>query len=117
MTRRFFRRRGAAPKVGPKTRMTSAPNLAASNAKAIPIWPLEPFDKNLTGSQCSRVGPAVMRTFLSRRLLKYLLTRTNFENLRRDRFWVRHAPEPDIPGAAERPFLRADELIPVTPEC
>src|SRR4030042_2643679 len=48
---------------GPLIRVTSAPLLNAALAKAYPIFPDDLFDKNLTGSIYSLVGPAVTMTF------------------------------------------------------
>ena len=49
---------------GPVIRVTSAPLMMHSLAKAYPIFPVEWFDINLTGSKASLVGPAVTITFL-----------------------------------------------------
>ena len=49
---------------GPATSVTSCPRRAASAAIAKPILPVEGFDRNLTGSRYSRVGPAVIMTFI-----------------------------------------------------
>ena len=64
---------GVLSETGPATSVTSCPRLAASAAIANPILPVEGFDRNLTGSRYSRVGPAVTMIFMSafdrRRLL------------------------------------------------
>ena len=46
------------------TNITSAPLLAHSFAREIPIFPVEGLVKHLNGSMNSFVGPAVTRTFL-----------------------------------------------------
>ena len=48
---------------GPAMSVTSCPRLAASAAIANPILPVDGFDRNLTGSRYSLVGPAVMTIF------------------------------------------------------
>ena len=50
---------------GPAMSVTSCPRLAASAAIANPIFPVEGFDKNLTGSRYSLVGPAVTTILIS----------------------------------------------------
>ena len=45
---------------GPDIRITSAPSSIAASANAYPIFPELLFDIYLTGSICSRVGPAVI---------------------------------------------------------
>ena len=57
---------GVARDTGPATSTTSCPRLAASSATANPIFPVDGFDKNLTGSRCSLVGPAVTANFILR---------------------------------------------------
>src|SRR5258706_16441413 len=66
------------------------------------------------GSQCSRVGPAVIMTFLLRRLLKFLLTRTELQKLPYNGLGIRHTSFPCIAGATQVALLRTDELISVS---
>src|ERR1035437_10316204 len=116
MTRRFLRRRGAAPGVGPRTSVTWAPRRVASKARAVPISPEEAFDKKRTGSQCSRVGPAVITTFFPLRLLKYLLTRTDLQNLMDNLRRLGHPAFAVVPDPPQSSFFRADEAIAVSLE-
>ena len=53
---------GVLSATGPAISTTSCPRRAASAAIANPILPVEGFDRNLTGSKCSLVGPAVTTT-------------------------------------------------------
>ncbi len=55
---------GGSSETGPETSIVFAPSLAAAFAIAYPIFPLEKFDTYRTGSILSRVGPAVITTFL-----------------------------------------------------
>ena len=50
--------------VGPLIRKTLAPNFEAVSANAKPIFPLEWFPINRTGSIDSKVGPAVIKKVL-----------------------------------------------------
>ena len=57
--------KGADRAVGPLTKVTSAPAACAARAKAYPIFPDERLVMPRTGSIGSKVGPAVINTFLA----------------------------------------------------
>ncbi len=59
---------GSGSRVGPATRVTSAPNRRAATAMANPILPLDRFVRNRTGSMSSAVGPAPTTTLFPARI-------------------------------------------------
>ncbi len=59
---------GSGNRVGPATRVTSAPNRRAATAMANPILPLDRFVRNRTGSISSAVGPAPTTTLFPARI-------------------------------------------------
>ena len=88
--------------------LTSAPRRHAAAAIATPILPLLRFERNLTGSTGSRVGPAVTTTRLPRSAPARL---EQTPDVRDDRLGVRQAPGSAPSPTASAPGVRLEHAV------